>query len=123
MQTPRLLLVEDDQSLREMLTEYLTEEGFEVVAASDGRAALEAFASQGPFDVVLTDHQLPHVSGLDLLAELRRQGQTVPVVVMSGNLQLTRRQQAALGVGRVMRKPVHLPELLKRLRREMTRHG
>ena len=78
----RLLIVEDDPTLRQALTFNLTREGYEVTSAADGEAALEA-ARSDRLDLVLLDVMLPGMSGVEVLRVLRREGITTPVIILS----------------------------------------
>ena len=69
----RLLLVEDDPTLRQALTFNLTREGYEVTTAADGEAALEAARSER-LDLILLDVMLPGMSGVEVLRVLRTRG-------------------------------------------------
>ena len=75
---PRVLVVDDDQDIREMLCELLRLRGYEVEVACDGREAL----ARTP-DVVLLDHRMPGLSGREVAEALQRRGCRVPVVLMS----------------------------------------
>ncbi len=77
----RLLLVDDDRDLCEMLARYLAREGFELHAVHDGSAAVEASAA-GRYDLVILDVMLPNLSGLEALKLIRRQSQ-VPVLILT----------------------------------------
>ena len=79
---PKLLLVDDDLSLREFLTIFLRKEGHEVDTASNGQRALEMLQEK-PFDLVLTDLRMPRMDGLELLDEVRKRAIDVQVVVMT----------------------------------------
>ena len=70
---PRILVVEDDLRLAQMLTEILESEGYSVTAAHDGQRALHEGLTRN-FDVLLLDRGLPAIEGLDVLARLREQG-------------------------------------------------
>ena len=113
----RILVAEDEAALREILTEGLRDEGFEVVTATDGVEALERYRSDGPFDVLLLDEEMPRLTGRRLLTQLREQGERVAVILLSGNLDLSEQEQARLGVGPTLRKPVSLEELSRAIRR------
>lgn len=113
----RILVAEDEGPLREILAEGLRDEGFEVVAASNGTEALELYSSDGPFDVLLLDEEMPRLTGRGLLVRLREQGERVAVILFSGNLELSEQEQARLGVGPTLRKPVSLDELSRAIRR------
>lgn len=79
---PHILLVDDDDAVRRALTRYLQLHQYVVTAVPDGRAALEHV---GPHtDVVVTDLNMPGMSGLKLTAALRGRGVQAPVILMSG---------------------------------------
>lgn len=63
----KILLVEDEESLRIIYSDYLTQEGFEVIEASDGQIALEKAYSIDDIDLVLLDVMLPKIDGLEVL--------------------------------------------------------
>ena len=111
----RILLIEDDSRLAEMVSEYLGEAGFRVSIAAGGRAGLERLARE-PFDALVLDLMLPDMDGLDVCRELRAKSDT-PV------LMLTARGDAAdrivgleLGADDYLPKPFQPRELLARLR-------
>ena len=78
----KLLIVDDDLSLREFLTLFLKREGYEVEVAPNGQRALELLMEQ-PFDLVLTDMRMPRMGGLDLLDAIRERAIQTQVVVMT----------------------------------------
>jgi len=82
--TKKLLVVEDDAGMRELLADVLNRAGFQMAFAETGEAALEA-ARRDTFDLVLLDVWLPGMNGIDVLAELRRMGVTARVIVMTGD--------------------------------------
>jgi CheY-like chemotaxis protein len=81
----KVLIVEDDQSLRVVIRMVLEQAGYAVVEASHGAAALELMESEMP-DLVLADVRMPHMSGVELTARLRSSSRTasVPIVLLSG---------------------------------------
>ena len=79
---PRLLIVDDDLSLREFLTIFLRKEGYEVEVASNGQKALE-FLDERPFDIVLTDLRMPRMGGLELLDAIRERKIPTQIVMMT----------------------------------------
>jgi DNA-binding NtrC family response regulator len=80
--TERVLVVDDDDALRESLELVLAEEGYEVTAAADGRRALERISAE-PIDIVLCDVRMPGMDGMELLPELVRRLPNATVVMMS----------------------------------------
>lgn len=79
---PRVLVVDDDQDIREIVGELLRLRGYEVEVACDGREALARIEARAP-DVVLLDHRMPGLSGGEVASALQRRGCRVPVVLMS----------------------------------------
>src|ERR671914_416700 len=118
----RLLLVEDDPTLRQALTFNLAREGYEVATAADGEAALEAARSER-LDLVLLDVMLPGLSGVEVLRVLRREGVATPVIILSAKGdEIDRVVGLKVGADDYVSKPFSRPELLARveavLRRE-----
>lgn len=114
----RILLAEDDDDLRDLLAERLRGRGFVVVEARTGHELLDALEAavrargRRPFDLVITDHNLPGARGVAALATLRRYDALVPAVVMSAFLDDDLAVQARLvGAQAVLSKPVELSEL------------
>lgn len=83
----RVLLVDDQPELRRLYRRNLTKLGYEVVEASNGRAAIE-LACQEHFDVVISDVRMPDLSGVELLRELYELDPDLPVVLMSGGMDV-----------------------------------
>lgn len=77
-----MLVVDDDESFREVMAFQLTEEGYEVDLARDGAEALRAFDDR-PYPVVVTDLKMPRVSGLELLRALKERSADVVVVMIT----------------------------------------
>ena len=108
----RILLVEDDDMIRESLTELLRMEGFDVETAANGREALDVLDHMKRPCVVVTDLWMPEMDGYELVRRLRadRSLTHVPVVVVSANADRSPRD-----VSLALRKPVRLSELLREL--------
>jgi CheY-like chemotaxis protein len=106
-------VVDDDQDIRDSLTQVLTDEGFEVTSVSNGAEALAAIARQLP-DVMLLDLMMPVVTGWEVLERLRTSASArrLPVVVLSA--------LEAEGCVDYIQKPIRLPKLLSLL--EMIRN-
>lgn len=112
----RLLVVEDDKTIREFLTRALAESGFGVDASGLGREA-EKLALEGVHDALIVDLTLPDMDGLELIQRLRAQGVTSPVLILSARRSVDER---VLGLERggddYMTKPFAVAELLARVR-------
>jgi two-component system, OmpR family, alkaline phosphatase synthesis response regulator PhoP len=121
----RLLLVEDDRTLRQALSFSLTREGYEVATAADGEAALDA-ARSSRLDLILLDVMLPGMSGVEVLRVLRREGISTPVIILSAKGdEIDRVVGLQVGADDYVAKPFSRPELVARieavLRRERRR--
>lgn len=111
----RILVVEDDQTLRQALTFNLVREGYEVLTASDGEAALET-ARGRRLDLVLLDVMLPGMSGIEVLRVLRREGITTPILILSAKVdEIDRVVGLKVGADDYITKPFSRPELLARV--------
>jgi two-component system KDP operon response regulator KdpE len=118
----RVLLVDDDPTLRSAVGIGLRAEGHEVLIAADGRTALQALREDRP-DVVVLDLGLPDLSGIEVLRRLRAWS-TTPVVVLSARAESTEKVEALdLGADDYVTKPLGMEELLARIRAAARRAG
>jgi DNA-binding NtrC family response regulator len=107
----RILVVEDRDSLRRMLHAALSQEGYAVTTAADGRAGIEK-ATAGGFELVLTDLKLPHASGLEVLAASTVAHPEVPVIVLTAHGTVTAAVEAMKkGAVDFLEKPVEIDDL------------
>ncbi|MEV4388806.1 response regulator transcription factor [Micromonospora sp. NPDC049580] len=119
---PRLLLVEDDGALSALLTDLLTEEGYEVEVAGDGQSGLHRALARD-YDVLVVDRGLPVLDGLGLVTRLRARGVTSPVLLLTARGALDDRVEGLdAGAEDYLVKPFEVPELLARLRALRRRH-
>lgn len=118
----RLLLVEDDPTLRELLEQLLTGEGYEVDVAADGQRGLHLGLTRR-YDAMVFDRGLPAIEGLDLLMRLRAKGVTTPTLILSAlDNPMDRVIGLDAGAEDYLGKPFDLDELLARLRALVRRH-
>lgn len=99
-----VLIVEDDDLLRQMLTEVFTSNRCKVLEACNGAEALLLLQSQS-VDLILTDIDMPVKSGLEFLKEFRAFNRSTPAVVMSGGVGVSKEELAKLGVALFLPKP------------------
>lgn len=113
---PRILIVEDEPSLREMLRANLENEGFDVATAEDGGPALKLHKTN-PVDMWILDLMLPEVDGFKALATLRQAGDSVPVLLLTARSEeIDRIQGFRLGADDYLTKPFSILELVGRTR-------
>jgi DNA-binding response OmpR family regulator len=114
----RVLVVEDNESIRLLLSRLLERGGYDVVAVALGEAALEA-ALDG-INVVLLDAGLPDLNGLEVCRRLRAQPETadLPIILLTGRTEIEdRRDGFAAGADDFLTKPFEEAELMARLHR------
>jgi two-component system nitrogen regulation response regulator NtrX len=119
----RILIVDDEESIRRSLAGILSDEGFETGTAADGETALAALREedQAP-DLVLLDIAMPGRDGVEILAEIRRVWPGLPVVMMSGHGTIETAVRATqLGAFDFIEKPLSLEKLLLTLRHALER--
>jgi DNA-binding response OmpR family regulator len=118
----RILLVEDDHRLAEMVAEYLGEAGFRVSRAASGAAGLEKLARE-PYDALVLDLMLPDMDGLDLCRQLRTRSD-IPVLMLTARGDSADRVVGLeIGADDYLPKPFQPRELLARLRAILWRRG
>jgi DNA-binding response OmpR family regulator len=106
----KILLVEDDETSRLLLTTALKRAGHDVSGCTDGRAALQAFGERR-FDIVVTDIHMPEMDGLELILALRRSYSPVRILAISGGTSAGYNYLNAankIGADRILPKPINI---------------
>ena len=120
MGVSKILVVEDDQTLLEVLKYNLRKDGFDVVTASDGVQALDVARSEKP-DLILLDIMLPKLSGLDVCRALRKE-MTVPILMLTAKgAEIDKVVGLEIGADDYVTKPFSMKELLARIRAMLRR--
>ena len=120
---PRILIVDDEPEMVRGLEDNLRFEGYQTVAAPDGRRGLALALSEAP-DLILLDVMMPGMSGWDLCRELRRRGLDVPVIMLTARgEEVDRVLGLELGADDYVTKPFSLRELMARIRAVLRRPG
>jgi two-component system response regulator RegX3 len=116
----KILVVEDEQSLREPLVYLLQKEGYEVVEAEDGNAALTKFAATNP-DLILLDLMLPGKSGNDVCREIRLDSNTPIIMLTAKDAEIDKVVGLEIGADDYVTKPYSARELLARIKAVLRR--
>ncbi len=117
---PRILLVDDEQSIQTLLSYPLRKDGYEVVQAGDGREALVRFREQ-PFDLVVLDLMLPQVSGLEVCRRLRERS-AVPIIMLTARAEESDKVVGLeTGADDYITKPFSLREFRSRVKAALRR--
>jgi CheY-like chemotaxis protein/anti-sigma regulatory factor (Ser/Thr protein kinase) len=114
---PRVLVVDDQQALRTLLSRLLEREGFEPLLAEDGEQAIELFKSQSPL-LVVSDIMMPRMDGLSLLNEIKRIDRNATVILMTGQGNEDVLLKALRGgATNFFKKPFNVRELIEEIRK------
>lgn len=119
--SPRLLVVDDDERMRDLLLRYLAQQGFETLAAGDGRE-LDRQLSRNHVDLIVLDLMLPGEDGLSICRRLRGQGVDTPIVMLTAKGdEIDRIVGLEIGADDYLPKPGNPRELVARIRAVLRR--
>jgi two-component system, OmpR family, response regulator RegX3 len=119
---PRILVVEDEESLADTVRYNLEREGYVVSVAADGRKALDRFRSEGP-SLVILDLMLPEMSGLDVCRQIRQISNVPIIMVTAKDSEADKVSGLELGADDYVTKPFSVRELVSRVRAHLRRAG
>lgn len=108
----RILLVDDDISIRNLSAQVLTTSGYQVDVADDGARGWEALHASS-YDLLITDHNMPKVTGVELVKKLRSARMTLPVVLTTGAMPAEALSRPSLRLAATLLKPFTMEELLQ----------
>jgi CheY-like chemotaxis protein len=115
----RILVIDDDEQVLDMLYESLTREGYDVMRASNGEQGLRLYR-QDPVDLIITDIIMPEKEGIETIIELRQDFPDVKIIAMSGGGRIGTKDYLHLakifGVQRTFTKPVAREQLLDEIK-------
>ncbi|MDH7801874.1 MULTISPECIES: response regulator [unclassified Rhizobium] len=117
-----VLIAEDDVNIAGILEAYFTREGFRTVHARDGKVALELHLSLKP-DIVLVDVTMPRLDGWEVLAEVRRRGNTPAIMITALDKEMDRLQGLRIGADDYIVKPFNPIEVVARAKAVLRRAG
>jgi excisionase family DNA binding protein len=109
---PRVLVVDDEESIRDLLAKTLALAEYDIDMAADGRSALERLRII-PYDLLITDLKMPGVDGLTVIKEARRLKADIPVIIITGfSTEASAIEAVNLGVSGYLTKPFRVPRVL-----------
>jgi excisionase family DNA binding protein len=109
---PRVLVVDDEATIRDLLAKTLALAEYEVDLAPDGRVALERLRMM-PYDLLITDLKMPGIDGLGVIREARRLKADIPVIIITGfSTEATAIEAVNIGVSGYLTKPFRVPRVL-----------
>ena len=114
----KILLVDDEPDILLLYRQMLEGNGYEVTEARNGKEVLKKIADEA-FDLVVMDLHMPKMDGFETIREMRKDGQRVPVIVMTGHYpeDVVEDRTRGLGVEAVLRKPVMITTLMNEVNR------
>jgi CheY-like chemotaxis protein len=116
----RILCADDQPDIRACLSKCLTRAGHEVTAVADGEQAWQALQSE-PYDLLITDQQMPRLNGAELILRVRLNGLAVPVVVISSDLEFFSANRCQLlRIAAVLPKPFGVREFVRTVAEALT---
>ncbi|OGO74961.1 MAG: DNA-binding response regulator, partial [Chloroflexi bacterium RIFOXYD12_FULL_57_15] len=115
-----ILVVDDTASVRQLLQDYLTQQGFRIVTASNGQEAIYAARHSNP-DVILLDIMMPQMDGFEFLRHFRKEKQTPVIVITAKEEETDAVLGLELGADDYVIKPFRMRELLSRVRAVLRR--
>jgi len=119
---PKILLVEDNEMNRDMLSRRLMRKGYDVVIAEDGQSGVDMAISENP-DLILMDMSLPVIDGWEATRQIKKSAKTdsIPVIALTAHAMAADREKAMqAGCDDYDTKPVELPRLLDKIERLLT---
>ncbi len=117
MQPYKILLIDDEEIIRERISKLLDLDGYEVITAEDGRLGLESFEKNSP-DVVVSDIKMPHMDGIEVLRRIKEKSPGAGVILLTGHGDMESTIEALrIGAFDYLSKPVEYEELAISIRR------
>ena len=113
MSKKKVLLVDDETDLREVLCYFITEGGFEVQQAESGNEAIDILKKENEIDLIVSDVRMPNGSGMDLLKYLDSEHpKKIPTIILTGYSDYSEGEMTDLGAYRVLNKPMKWKTLI-----------
>jgi DNA-binding NtrC family response regulator len=118
----KILIVDDDDDFRGLLADVFTQAGYEVTAANSAQRALGEFA-EDTFDAVVTDHNMPEMTGEELIQNIRETEPDIPIILVSGYLNQDLIQNLKNVNTEIFHKPLNVISLLRKTEEKLSGAG
>jgi len=120
---PKILVVDDEQGIADILEQYLAIKGFELIKAIGGEKALEILGSNTVIDLMVLDLKMPKVSGIDVIKKTKELGKQFPILLLTGSIDtqayLDQLRDSEFSEKDVLYKPIDLPVLLEKIKEKL----
>jgi len=115
----KILIVDDDDDFRGLLSDVFTQAGYDVTAVNNPHLAITTF-SEKEFDAVVTDHNMPEMTGEDLIKNIREQEPNIPIILVSGYLNQDLIQNLKNVNAEIFHKPLNVISLLRKTEEKLS---
>jgi len=119
----RILVVDDEREIVDILAKFLEKSGFDVVTAYGGKDGIDIILSDERIDLAVLDMKMPQVSGADVLEAMYNAGKVVPVIILSGSLGVQKNIEVVRKLGYnendILVKPINLGDLLEAVKKKL----
>ncbi|MFC1590714.1 response regulator transcription factor [Candidatus Omnitrophota bacterium] len=112
----RIMIVDDEPEILNVLEEFLTRKGFQVVKCSGGEEALKAVSEEKHIDLIVLDSKMPKVDGPTVIQELKENNCAIPIVMLTGSIDW-KTKHAKVKCDGFLIKPINLDELINEINR------
>jgi two-component system, OmpR family, response regulator VanR len=119
----RILIVDDEKEILDIVEIFLIKNGFEVIKTQKGLEAIDILKSRSKIDLIILDMKMPQMSGIDVVREMKKAGIAVPVVILSGSIDLQKDveelNKLSYNENDILYKPIDLFELLEKVKQKL----
>lgn len=120
---PKVLLVDDEPRIADIIEKYLSMNGFEIIKAIGGEEALKVLNSDAKLDLMVLDIKMPGFDGMDIMQKAKESGRDFPILFLTGSINaeehLDELKNSGFSREDVLCKPVDLPVLLEKVREKL----
>ena len=120
---PRILLVDDEEKIINILEGFFTKMGFEIIKAVGGKKAEEIVGRDSRFDLAILDLKMPNINGIQVLKQMHKHNKNIPVIILTGSIDTTKHidelKDAGCSEKDILFKPADLFILLEKVKEKL----